>query len=137
MRSHVLFLADFHSNDAMLSQFHVLVMLCESFIASLTIFLPYLPTATMERSEIEGEVATANTVSRMLSCLPPHGTPTRVMFYDLHTLQNRFYLHTGAIATLHTAIPLLKKELMMKPKRTSTLLTAINGLAFPDEGAQK
>jgi len=130
MRSHVLFLADFHSNDAMLSQFHVLVQLCESFIASLTVFLPYLPTATMERVEIEGEVATANTVSRMLSSLPPHGTPTRVMFYDLHTLQNRFYLHTGAIATLHTAIPLLKKELI-KPD------SSINGLAFPDEGAQK
>jgi phosphoribosylpyrophosphate synthetase len=136
MRSHVLFLADFHSNDAMLSQFHVLVFLCESFLASLTILLPYLPTATMERSEFEGEVATANTVSRMLSSLPLHGSPTRVMFYDLHTLQNRFYLHTGAIATLHSAIPLLKKELI-KPLPNSTLQTAINGLAFPDEGAQK
>ncbi len=32
---HVLFLASFNSNDATLSQFHVLNMLCESFIESL------------------------------------------------------------------------------------------------------
>ncbi|KAH8047517.1 ribose phosphate diphosphokinase [Aureococcus anophagefferens] len=41
--THVLMMCDFHSNDAILSQLHVLIMLCESFIASLTIFLPYLP----------------------------------------------------------------------------------------------
>mmetsp|Transcript_26952 Transcript_26952/g.79459 ORF Transcript_26952/g.79459 Transcript_26952/m.79459 type:complete len:335 (+) Transcript_26952:27-1031(+) len=127
---HVLFLADFNSNDAILSQLHALIMLCESFIASLTIFLPYLPTATMERITVEGEVATANTVSRMLSGLPVPGGPCRVMFYDLHTLQNRFYLHTGAIATLHTTVPLLTSRL-------ATLEPKIDAIAFPDEGAQK
>mmetsp|Transcript_26448 Transcript_26448/g.88622 ORF Transcript_26448/g.88622 Transcript_26448/m.88622 type:complete len:341 (-) Transcript_26448:344-1366(-) len=130
MRSHVLFLADFHSNDATLSQLHVLIMLCESFVESLTIYLPYLPTATMERVIREGEVATANTVSRMLSGLPPCGGPARVMFYDLHTLQNRFYLHTGAVATLHTTIPLVKDVLKRRKAR-------VDAIAFPDEGAQK
>ena len=61
----------------------------------------------MERVVLEGEVATANTLSRVLSALPRIGSPARVMFYDLHTLQNRFYFHTGAIATMHTAIPLV------------------------------
>lgn len=130
MRSHILFLADFNSNDAILSQLHALVMLCESFIATLTIFLPYLPTATMERITLEGEVATANTVCRMLSGLPHTGGPSRVMFYDLHTLQNRFYLHTGAIATMHTTVPLIK-EVLARPR------TGIHVIAFPDEGAQK
>jgi hypothetical protein len=46
----------------------------------------------MERVVVEGEVATANTLARLLSSLPPCGKTTRVMFYDLHTLQNRFYL---------------------------------------------
>ena len=41
--SHVLFLASFDSNDAFLSQLSVLIMLCESFISSLTIFMPYYP----------------------------------------------------------------------------------------------
>ncbi|KAG8467006.1 hypothetical protein KFE25_000322 [Diacronema lutheri] len=130
MRSHVLFLADFNSNDAILSQLHVLVMLCESFIATLTIYLPYLPTATMERITVEGEVATANTVCRILSGLPHTGGPSRIMFYDLHTLQNRFYLHTGAIATMHTTIPLIKEVLARKG-------SPIEAIAFPDEGAQK
>lgn len=130
MRSHVLFLADFVSNDAILSQLHVLIMLCESFIATLTIYLPYLPTATMERITVEGEVATANTLCRMLSGLPHTGGPSRVMFYDLHTLQNRFYLHSGAIATMHSTIPLIK-AVLMQPN------SPITAVAFPDEGAQK
>merc|ERR1719253_1898674 len=83
----------------------------------------------MERVTKEGEIATANTVSRMLSGLPLHaGSPVRIMFYDLHTLQNRFYFHTGALASLHTAIPLLKDKLKA---------TDVTAVAFPDEGAQK
>lgn len=86
-RSHVFFLAAFDDNDAIMSQLHVLTMLCESFIKSLTIYIPYFPVATMERVVREGEVATANTLSRVLSALPRFGSPARVMFYDLHTLQ--------------------------------------------------
>jgi len=129
-RSHVLFLAAFDDNDAIMSQLHALTMLCESFIRSLTIYIPYFPVATMERATIAGEVATANTVSRMLSALPRFGPPARVMFYDLHTEQNRYYLHTGAIATMHSAIPLIRAA-MDKAE------PAITAVAFPDEGAQK
>eukprot|EP00035_Acanthoeca_spectabilis_P039888 m.65669 g.65669 ORF g.65669 m.65669 type:complete len:159 (-) comp9776_c0_seq3:1826-2302(-) len=39
-RSNVLFLASFHNNDTIMSQFQALVCLCESFIESLTIVLP-------------------------------------------------------------------------------------------------
>jgi len=129
--THVLMMCDFHSNDAILSQLHVLIMLCESFIASLTIFLPYLPVATKERVTVEGQVATANTVSRMLSSLPHHGPPARCMFFDLHTLQQRFYLHSGAAASMHSCIPLLQKYVLGDGK------CGIDALAFPDEGAQK
>lgn len=62
-RSNVLFIASFDDNDSILSQMQVLTMLCESFIKSLTIVLPYFPVATMERILFEGEVATANTVA--------------------------------------------------------------------------
>ena len=47
-----------NNNDAILSQFNVLIMLCESFINSLTIVLPYYPHGTMERVSTEGTVAT-------------------------------------------------------------------------------
>lgn len=125
---HVLFLASFHSNDVTLSQFQVIVMLLQSFIKSLTIVLPFYPTGTMERIVREGEVATANTYAQLFSSLPNCGQPTRLIVYDLHTLQNRFYLHGNCIASLHTTIPVLLPEL----ERAD-----ITTIAFPDDGAAK
>ena len=58
------------------------------------------------------------------------GWQVRVMVYDLHTLQNRFYLSGNALATLHTAIPLLISYLKSPESK-------INYIAFPDEGACK
>ena len=42
------------------------------------------------------------------------GPPARLMVYDLHTLQNRFYFGDGALATLHTAFPLLIDKMKSK-----------------------
>lgn len=89
---HVLFLASFHNNDVTLSQFQVMICLLQSFVESLTVVLPYYPVGTMERVTKEGTVATAATYAHMFSSLPSCGRPTRLMVYDLHTLQNRFYL---------------------------------------------
>uniref|UniRef100_A0A6U6F7J0 Phosphoribosyltransferase domain-containing protein n=2 Tax=Odontella aurita TaxID=265563 RepID=A0A6U6F7J0_9STRA len=125
---HVLFLASFHNNGVTMSQFQVLISLLQSFISSLTVILPYYPVGTMERVTREGTVATAATYAHMFSSLPNCGKPTRLMLYDLHTLQNRFYLHGNAVASLHSAIPLLK-ERMEKMN--------INSVAFPDDGAAK
>eukprot|EP00546_Thalassionema_frauenfeldii_P009885 CAMPEP_0178919072 /NCGR_PEP_ID=MMETSP0786-20121207/14214_1 /TAXON_ID=186022 /ORGANISM="Thalassionema frauenfeldii, Strain CCMP 1798" /LENGTH=332 /DNA_ID=CAMNT_0020592923 /DNA_START=223 /DNA_END=1221 /DNA_ORIENTATION=- len=125
---HILFLASFHNNDVTLSQFSVMIALLQSFIESLTVVLPFSPVGTMERVVKEGQLATANTHAHMFSSLPSCGRPTRLMVYDLHTLQNRFYLHGNAIASLQTAIPLLKEKIKS---------TNINGIAFPDDGAAK
>ncbi len=125
---HVLFLASFHSNDVTLSQFSVMIVLLQSFIESLTVVLPYYPVGTMERVTKEGTVATAATFAHLFSSLPNCGKPTRLMVYDLHTLQNRFYLHGNAVASLQTTIPLLKKRLAN---------TSVDCVAFPDDGAAK
>jgi len=124
----VLFLASFHNNDVTLSQFQVMICLLQSFIESLTVVLPYYPVGTMERVTKEGTVATAATYAHMFSSLPSCGRPTRLMVYDLHTLQNRFYLHGNAVASLQTAIPLLKERLKS---------SGIDCVAFPDDGAAK
>lgn len=108
-REHVLFLASFHNNDVTLSQFSVMIMLLQSFIETLTVVLPYSPVGTMERVVREGQVATAATYAHIFSSLPSCGKPTRLMVYDLHTLQNRFYLHGNAVANLQTTIPILKE----------------------------
>ncbi|GAB5367787.1 hypothetical protein AAMO2058_001261200 [Amorphochlora amoebiformis] len=124
----VLFLASFHNNDATLSQLYVMTMLAESFPKDMTIILPFYPTATMERITKEGVCATANTLARYFSNLPPSGRPHRLMVYDLHTLQNRFYLSGNSLATLHTAFPLLLEKI---PE------SKIDCVAFPDAGAEK
>lgn len=126
--SHCLFLASFHNNDVTLSQFSVLIVLLQSFIESMTIALPFYPVGTNERVESEGRVATANTYSLLLSSLPRLGRPNRIMIYDLHTLQNRFYFHNSTIPSMHSCIPLLLSRL----KGTST-----RTVCFPDDGAAK
>jgi len=125
---HVLFLASFHNNDVTLSQFQVMIALLQSFVESLTIVLPYSPVGTMERVCTEGTIATANTYAYMFSNLPNCGKPTRLMVYDLHTLQNRFYLHGTTVASLQTAIPLLIQRIAN---------SNIDTIAFPDDGAAK
>mmetsp|Transcript_21968 Transcript_21968/g.67692 ORF Transcript_21968/g.67692 Transcript_21968/m.67692 type:complete len:349 (-) Transcript_21968:17-1063(-) len=125
---HVLLLASFHDNDVTLSQFQVMVMLLMSFIESLTIVLPFYPTGTMERVVVEGEVATAHTYAQLFSSLPSCGRPTRLVVYDLHTLQNRFYLHGNTVASLHTTVPSLIPYLEA---------AGVDAVAFPDDGAAK
>ena len=81
-----------------------------------------------ERVEVEGTVATANTMARFLSQLPSCGKPMRVVIFDLHTLQNRFYFHSNAIADLQTALPLMAVQLEFRE---------VDYVFFPDAGAQK
>ena len=131
----LLFVASFYSNDVTMSQFHVLAHLCESFAKSLTVLLPFYSTATMERVDIDhdGVVPTASTLARLFNGLPSMGYPIRVMTYDLHTLQNRFYLTGHAVASLHTATKLMRNVIV---ELTGTD-NAIDCIAFPDAGAHK
>ena len=98
------------------------------FIYCIHIHMSHTYTGTMERVIVEGQVATANTYAQMFSNLPSCGKPTRLIIYDLHTLQNRFYLHGNAIASLQTTIPLLIQRLKA---------TNVDCIAFPDDGAAK
>lgn len=124
----VIFLCNFYDNDVTLSQISVMITLLQSFIESLTIVLPFYPVGTMERVSKDGQVATASTYAQMLSNLPSCGRPTRVMLYDIHTLQNKFYLQNNAFASLHTTMPLLVEILKY---------TKIDCVSFPDDGAAK
>eukprot|EP00457_Paulinella_chromatophora_P007681 gb/GEZN01007705.1/.p1 GENE.gb/GEZN01007705.1/~~gb/GEZN01007705.1/.p1 ORF type:complete len:352 (-),score=52.42 gb/GEZN01007705.1/:455-1489(-) len=133
----ILLLCSFDNNDVTLQQFHAMIVLLQSYISSLTIFLPFYPVATMERVEKEGVIATASTTAQLFCGLPSSGGPIRLMVvvvvaaaavYDLHTLQNRFYWNQSCVADLRSAIPLLKDFLDK---------TEVNCIAFPDDGSQK
>eukprot|EP01062_Namystynia_karyoxenos_P067380 TRINITY_DN61311_c0_g1_i1.p1 TRINITY_DN61311_c0_g1~~TRINITY_DN61311_c0_g1_i1.p1 ORF type:complete len:410 (+),score=119.85 TRINITY_DN61311_c0_g1_i1:81-1232(+) len=125
---HVLFWASFHNNDVTLSQLYAFVTVLQSFVKSLTICLPFYPVGTMERVTTEGTVATANACAQLFAGLPHIGSPTRLMIYDLHTLQNRFYFSSSTVASLCSAVPLLLEKMAG---------SRINCIAFPDEGAAK
>ena len=124
---HVLYCMPHSNNDVMMQSLHVLTVLLESQIASLTVVCPFVPTATMERVTKEGVVATASTTARILSGLPNCGAPVRYMFYDLHTLGHRFYFHAPAVAELHSTV--------------DAVCSAVQGdfdfAFFPDGGALK
>jgi len=133
----VLFVASFHNNDATMSQFHMITFLCQCFVRSLTVLLPYYSTGTMERVDIgaDGIVPTANTLAMLFNGLPSVGFPIRVMTYDLHTLQNRFYFSGHALSSLHTAIPLIIK--VIRDSESAGGDNVIRAVVFPDEGSHK
>jgi len=130
---HVLFIASFSSGEEKLRQLSGIYVLCRRHIKSLTVLLPFSPTATMERIDwsSEGVIATADVDAHFFSTMPAiRGGPIKLIIYDLHTLQNRFYFRDSALAKLVSAVPLLKLEL--EKLKDSTI-----AIAFPDEGAQK
>jgi len=123
---HILFLASHHSFQAKYMQLAAIYTLTRSKIRTLTVSLPFMDTATMERVTHEGEVATADVDAWLFSSLPRIGSSVEIIVYDLHTLQNRFYFHDGAVLTMATGINLLKNRL----KGMEVVI------AFPDSGAQ-
>ncbi|CEM31785.1 unnamed protein product [Vitrella brassicaformis CCMP3155] len=130
---HVIFLASFmleHVKTSIFDQISVIYSVPRSFAKSLTVFLPYFPTGTMERVEKEGQIATAKTLARILSATPKcHGTgPAQWVFFDIHALQQRFYFGDEIIPVLLTAIPLFKDAIAHQSDVA---------IAFPDEGARK
>lgn len=55
---------------------------------SLSFILAYFPTGTMERVDMEGQVATASTMARLLSATPLTAMgPTKLLIFDIHALQ--------------------------------------------------
>jgi len=128
----VVFLASFLNHSTLLEQLAVLYALPRYLVKSLILVLPYFPTGTMERVDEEGQIATAQTLARLLSTIPLAQTgPAKLVIYDIHALQNRFYFGDNVIPLLVSAIPLFVKRLQADHREEDIVI------AFPDEGACK
>jgi ribose-phosphate pyrophosphokinase len=128
----VVFLADFLDLSSMFAQLSVIYALPRYCIRSLTLVLPYFPTGTMERIDEEGQVATAYTLATMLGAIPlSFYGPCKLLIFDIHALQERFYFGLNVIPLLQSAIPLLQKQLKIAHSNEKI------AIAFPDEGALK
>eukprot|EP00285_Hemiselmis_virescens_P000774 CAMPEP_0173409698 /NCGR_PEP_ID=MMETSP1356-20130122/72811_1 /TAXON_ID=77927 ORGANISM="Hemiselmis virescens, Strain PCC157" /NCGR_SAMPLE_ID=MMETSP1356 /ASSEMBLY_ACC=CAM_ASM_000847 /LENGTH=334 /DNA_ID=CAMNT_0014371215 /DNA_START=126 /DNA_END=1127 /DNA_ORIENTATION=- len=136
---HVTFLACFDSAGAIFEQMSVLCSLPQYAPHSIKIVLPFFPVGTMERVDIEGEIATARTLARILSNVPPcRGGPMDLLIFDIHALQERFYFGDSVVPVLESAVPLLLRKLEVLTAQTFDLETKEYQhftIAFPDEGA--
>lgn len=129
---HVAFLASFSSPGVIFEQLSIIYALPRMFVSSFTLVLPFFPTGTQERMEDEGDVATAFTLSRILSNIPiSRGGPTSLVIFDIHALQERFYFGDNVLPCFESGIPLLKHRLHQLPDSENV------SIAFPDEGAWK
>ncbi len=131
------FLASLHDPSGIFEQISFAWTLPKLRVRSLSIVLPYFPTATMERVVRLGEVATAKTLAKMLSATPlTQRGPARVVLCDLHTLQNEFYFDDTVTPQLLTAVPLLLARLRSPSFAEKSKGRGI-AIVFPDDGARK
>eukprot|EP00798_Chlamydomonas_sp_ICE-L_P022009 gene22009-29068_t len=129
---HVAFLGSFHDPSLIFEQMSVIYALPRLFVGSFTLVLPFFPTGTLERVETEGDVATASTLARIMSNVPPsRGGPTSLVIFDIHALQERFYFGDAVLPLFESGIPLLLERLAQLPDRDKITI------AYPDEGAFK
>ena len=131
--SDVFFIADFENTDKVFNHLGPIYALPHYGAKSLTVFIPYFPTATMERVGEPGQIATAKTLMRMLNAIPPcHGSgPARIIIYDIHSLAVQHFHGDGIIVELQSALPMFLKEIKNWIPEDKTVF------AFPDEGAKK
>eukprot|EP00727_Mastigamoeba_balamuthi_P008651 m51a1_g4408 putative protein (327) ;mRNA; r:431640-432996 len=127
----VILFIDLLDHTMLLSVLSVVYALPRYGAKSLKIILPYFPTGTMERVDLEGQIATAHSLARLLSHVPiTQSGPTMLVIYDIHALQERFYFGDNIVPILLTATPLFVDVLKLYPRDHVAL-------AFPDEGARK
>lgn len=131
----VVFLACFSQAGEIFEQMSVLCSLPQYAPHSVKIILPFFPVGTMERVDREGEIATARTLARILSSVPPcRGGPLDLVIFDIHALQERFYFGDNVIPVLQSGVPLLLRkleQLALASKDQKFEWT----IAFPDMGA--
>lgn len=123
-RSNVILLASFEDPAAYRDQMWLLRHLVRKHPAKLQLVLPYFPTGTMERSDTEGQVATAAGMADDITSL---GDITLVTF-DLHALQIMYYFGKNVDVVLKSMAKSLKEEM---------LRLDAPAIVFPDDGAAK
>ena len=125
----IVFFMSLYDINELFTQLSIIKVLPRQFIKSLDIFICYYSVGTMERVDEEGTLATADTMSNIISsCMESckEGKPT-IHIYDIHALQNRFYFDYNKVQIkLHSGIPLLKEK-----------INSNSIIVFPDDGSYK
>lgn len=129
------FIVSFHTPEVIFEQLALLYALPKLRARNFRIILPWFSTGTMERVEQVGQIATANSLARMLSSCPMGpGGPGTVVIFDIHALQEQFYFSDALLVELKTAMHLLNHKISALKANDPGEEFAI---VFPDEGASK
>jgi len=130
MQKNVVFLASLDTPEAVFSQMAVMFALPKYRAINYKVIIPWFPTGTMERITVPGEIATANTLSRILSTIPMCSSgPSVIGLIDIHALSEQFYFNDNVLVELKTAAGLLCKKIDVMQTQPV--------IAFPDDGAHK
>lgn len=124
-----------HNDEQKMTDLRIIQFLSERGARHLTVIIPFFGSATNERAEVgisqQGvgfeSIAIAATDAKMLSSIGNGHTRVRIMLYDLHTLQNRFYFTPSVNVVMDSTIPCA----------LSYLDKLFDIIAFPDDGSKK
>lgn len=131
------FLASFHSPEVVFPQLSAIYALAKYRAREYKVIVPYFATGTMDRIAEPGEIATAMTMARLLSCIPPCATgPATLQIIDIHALQERFYFSDQVLIQLKSAIYLLLEKIKYIIHENEEIGENIT-IVFPDNGASK
>ena len=126
----VIFLASFNPKT-LFEQLAIIYAIPRYGAGSFKLILPYFPTGTMERVPTYGDIATAMTLARILSATPlSKGGPAEIVMFDIHALQEQFYVSDMVLPRLESAMKLFKLRISTLPDRDNA------AIAFPDKGAR-
>jgi phosphoribosylpyrophosphate synthetase len=130
---HIIYLAYFSFNEPnstnILSQYMLLSSLASYGINKLHIILPYYPTGTMERIQIEGELGTGYYLAHFFNSIPCGNSKNELYVIDMHALCTRFFFHTNVKMTFVTMFAKYVQIINANPGPSFVV--------FPDDGAEK
>lgn len=112
----------------LLDQLQIIRVLPQQGVKSLEIICPFFPYATMERLDMKGDIATAETVAKQISVGMPQTKTGPVIFtlFDIHATPGIFYFSTE--------IKINNVQLM---QRFADSVNKTTTIVFPDDGAYK
>lgn len=129
------FIMSLHTPQVIFEQLAVLFALPKHRASNFRVILPWFSTGTMERVETRGQIATAQSLARMISAVPMGvGGPATVAIYDIHALGCQFYFTDNVLVELKSAVYLLRQKIQQLKEADPAEEFAI---AFPDDGAHK
>jgi len=109
----VMFIMSMKSMEHILTQLMMIMVLPKQHVKSLHVIVSYFAFGCQERFSCEGELATADTMCKLLTEGLPQTQqgPAQVTIVDMHALQSRFYFSNNSCIHFVSALELFKKRI--------------------------